>query len=702
MNLKSLFYPQSVAVVGASRQRGSVGNDVLKNLIANGYQGQVYPVNPKATQLYNLKVYPDLKQIPTTVDLIVIATPAQFVPQIMKDAAIKNVQAAVVISAGFAESGNIELEKEVLEICQQHHIYLVGPNCLGLINPEIKLNASFASLMPKKGNIAFISQSGALCASVLDYAQEQGFGFSKFISIGNKVDIDELALIRYLKDDPQTKVILIYTEQLNNTQELMKLAQETTYGLNPKPIIILKAGKTSEGASATSSHTGALNKGTINYYRALFNQSGIIEAKSIEQLFTFAQVLSQNQIAPARRVTVITNAGGPGVIATDNLVASGLKLARLTKQTKKKLVEILPPAASVNNPVDILGDASADRYRQTLSIVIEDEHTDSILLILTPQSMTEVEATAQAIIDAKQKTAKPIIASFMGQASVREGVNRLRLAGVTATALPEPAARALAAFDQFTQHTKQLIRTPLQYENVDKQKVTKIFETAKQTNQTIFPEAQALEILKAYRFPLLKSKIAHNANQAVQVAAQIGGSLAMKINSPHILHESDVGGVMLDVTAANISEQFNKMMRRVKRRKPKAKLEGVLLMEMAPKTGIETIIGMSKQPGLEPLMIFGLGGIYVEVLKQVTYGIAPLTKKNARRMIDRLPSNKIFSGVRGQPPSDIDKIIECLGRLSQLVTDFPQITEVDINPLLVLAKGKGAKILDARIIVNHS
>ncbi|MFZ5376573.1 MAG: acetate--CoA ligase family protein [Patescibacteria group bacterium] len=703
MSYQALFYPKAIAMIGASRNLKTVGNDVVKNLVTQGYEGEIYPVNPKADKLYGKKVYASVEQIPGDIDLAVIAVPASFVTAEIEKAAAKGAKAAIVISAGCKEIGNIELERNLSAKCRELGVSLVGPNCLGIINPEIKMNASFAALMPEPGDVAFVSQSGALCTAVLDYAKELGIGFSKFMSIGNKADINELKLIKYFAQDPQTKVIAMYVEQLENAPELIKTVQEITRGKNPKPIIMLKSGKTEAGAGAIASHTGSLSGGDIAY-ESLFAQAGIIRAESISQLFDYAQIFSKNSLQKVRRVSIITNAGGPGVLTTDAVVESGLEMAELAPKTVKALREFLPAAASTHNPVDILGDAVGDRYKQALELVAEDPNTDAIILLLTPQSMTEIVKTAKAVVATRANTNKPMIVSFMGQETVQPGVDAMKQAGVVTSTFPEPAAKAMATFGKFVDRADKPIARPLRYADVDKEKVGQIFAAAKAKGKTSFPESEAIEILAAYGFPMLQSAQAATAVDAKKAATKMAGKkemkFAMKIVSQDILHKSDVGGVMLNVTCETVEDSFKQMMKTVAKNKPEARLDGVLLVEMAPAYGTETILGVNRAPGLGTMVMFGLGGIYVEVLKDVSLAFVPLTKTDAERMIDGLRSSAIFAGVRGQKPADRALMIESIGRLAQLVSDFPEIVELDINPLLVLPEGEGVKALDARIVIE--
>ena len=695
MNFDAIFYPKSIAVIGASSREKTVGNDVVKNLVRQGYTGKIYPINPKIEELYGLKVFETVEQIEDTVELLVLAIPAKFVAEEIKKASKKGAKAAIVISAGFKEAGNLDLEKELAHVCNDLNITLVGPNCLGAINAEIQMNASFASVMPPIGDVAFMSQSGALCTAVLDYAKDLGIGFSKFISIGNKAALNELDLIKYLHADKKTKVICMYAESLDSAPEFIKVLRRLNRGKNPKPIIVLKSGKTEAGAGAIASHTGSLSSGD-SAYRALFAQAGIIRANSISELFDLAQIFSMNEIQKVHKVTLITNAGGPGVLTTDAVIENDLKMAELTPETVVQLRTFLPASASTHNPVDVLGDAVGSIYKQTIDVLVNDKNTDAIIVLLTPQSMTEPIETAQAIVEMRRHSKKPIVVSLMGKKLVADGVEILRKNKIATTAFPEPAAMSLAKFAKFSNWSKQKNETFLSFDDVDKVSVAKIFAKAKAKGQTSFPEAEAIEIMKAYKFPLLKSAVAKTASEALKIMQEFKCEVAMKIVSPDILHKSDVGGVSLGVTAKTVVSEYESMMIRVKKNKPNAKIEGVLLMEMAQK-GTELILGINKN-SLGTMLMFGLGGIYVEVFKDVNFAFAPLTREDALNMINGLHSSKLLEGVRGEMAVNKESIIEAIGRLSQLVNDFPEIMELDINPLL--ANQDGVKALDARIVIE--
>lgn len=697
MNLNSIFNPQSIAIIGASTKVGSVGNDIVKNLKEQGYKGRLYPVNPKAEELYGLKCYANISEINEQIDLAIVIVPAAAVPQVMKEAAAKGVKGAIVISAGFKEMGNVALENELKQICLENDIALVGPNCLGVLNPKMGMNASFAIMMPKKGKVAFISQSGALVTAILDYAKKLGIGFSKFVSVGNKAVMDEVTLLNYLAEDKDTKVIAMYVEDLSKAQELIATAKKITRAKNPKPIIVLKSGRTSAGASASASHTGSL-AGNDAAYDALFRQSGIIRADKVSEMFEYIQAFSNNKLPAGRNVAIITNAGGPGVLTTDEVVSNRLHLAQLSEETKKALQECLPPAANIHNPIDVLGDAKADRYRQALGAAVKDENVHSILILLTPQSMTEIEETAQAVTDIKKITAKPIIACFMGDDAVKKGVKLMQRHKVATIQFPEQAAKALAILSDFSEWAGEKEEINFQFNDVDKEKVAEIFRETRNAGRNSFPEAEALKILAAYGFPLLKSEVVKSVNEAKEAAQRIGGKLVMKIVSPDILHKSDVGGVMFNTTSENVEEKFNELMNNIKMKVPNARIEGALLVEMAEKGGAEFILGASKDPSLGSMIMVGLGGIYVEIFKDVVFGLAPITRDAARKMVSRLKAKKILEGARGQEKLDTESLVLCLGRLSKLLSDFPEIAEMDINPLLVLPQG--SKVLDARIVIK--
>lgn len=560
------------------------------------------------------------------------------------------------------------------------------------------MNASFAKLMPQFGNIAFISQSGALCSSVLDYAREYNLGFSKFMSIGNKATTDEVALLEYFAQDPQTKVIAMYVEQLENAQRFIDVAKKVGQSENPKPIVILKSGRSSEGAAAIASHTGSLAGGDAAY-QTLFRQSGVIRANTIRELFEFVDVLSHNPLTPVERVAIITNAGGPVVITTDEVVASGLKLAELSESTQQQLKAFLPAAASVKNPVDILGDAKADRYREALRVLATDENVDAIMVLLTPQTMTEVEETAKSLVDFRITYKKPLVASFMGKESVDGSIQLMERGHVSTTSFPELGIRGLAALGKFMDWSKKAVEEPFAQLDGEISHATQVLHDCQAAQVKNLPEATSLQVFEAYQLPTLHRSELRSEEDAQKAAQEFTSAVALKIISPDILHKSDVGGVKLHVQPDQIAQEYVALLERVKKNVPEARLEGVLAVEMAPADGIELIVGAKKVAGLGTMVMVGLGGVYVEVFKDTSFGYAPLSRDVAQEMLEQLRSFVILQGARGSSGYDIDALIDVLGKVSQLVTDHPEIAELDINPLLILPKGRGGKVLDARIML---
>ena len=696
-NLTAIFEPRSVAIVGASTKSDSIGNELVKNLTTQGFAGKIFPVNPKATELYDLKCYPSLSAIGEAVDLMVVVVPAAIVPAIMEEGGALGVPGAIIISAGFKESGHPDLENQIKAICEKYNIALIGPNCLGIMNPAFHLNASFAAVMPAAGSVAFISQSGALCTAIIDCAKEMGIGFSKFMSVGNKAVINETAILEYLANDEDTKVIAMYVEQLADPEPLMAVIRKITGGANPKPIIALKSGRTGAGAGASASHTGAL-AGNDAAYEALFRQSGVIRAETVNELFDYIKIFSTNPIKAAKNLAIVTNAGGPGVLAIDAVVEDGLVPAVLSPETTTALQAALPPAANLHNPIDLLGDAEANRYQAALEAVMADKNVDTVLLILTPQSMTEIDATAQALIAAKAKFGKPVAAAFMGEELVKSGIEILKDNGVAVFSFPEEAVKALDMLNKFFEHSKQPAGQVVEFSDLDREAVVKIFAAARADGVLSFPEAHALAILGAYGLPILKSQVAKNREEAIEIARQLGVKMVFKIVSPDILHKSDCGGVSLGVKPEEAGEKFDQIMARVAANRPDAKLEGILIEELIVGAGVELILGGVKDASLGTTIMVGLGGIYVEILKDVVFGINPLTSEDVLVMLDSLKAKKVLSGARGAQPSDKAAIVEAVLRLAKLLEDFPEIKELDINPLLAMERG--VKVLDARIVIE--
>jgi len=692
--LDHFFEPEAVAVVGASREPGKVGYAVVKNLVDFKFGGRIYPINPKADDILGLKCYPSVRDVPGKVDLAVIVVPAKLVLEVMKDCGAKGVRAAIIITAGFKESGRegAALERELLAVAAKHKIRIIGPNCLGLINTGESLNASFAQGMPQGGNIAFMSQSGAFGTAILDWAIAEKIGFSKFISVGNKADVDETDLLEAISGDKDSSVILAYLESIGRGAEFMRVAREVT---RQKPVIVFKSGGTAAGAKAASSHTGAL-AGSENAFDAAFRQTGILRACAIQDLFDAALAFSFQGKLAGPRIGLVTNAGGPGIIATDAIERSTLQMAELAKETVEKLRSSLPPTANIYNPVDVIGDAKADRYKAALEAVVEDEHVDGILVILTPQTSTEVMPTAEVIARVAARTAKPVVAAFMGGAVVSPGARYLMEKRVPVYPFPERAVQALETMHRHHKWTTRPEHKP-EVLQVRQAAVKEVISRCRSEGIQELGEALARQVIEAYGFRVPESHLAGSAAEAVYLAEKVGWPVVMKISSPDILHKSDVGGVRVGLREeVETIAAFREMMENVRRRMPTARVDGVLVQQMV-KGGKEVILGMTRDPQFGPMLMFGLGGIYVEVLKDVAFRIAPISRADAEEMIREIRSFKLLRGVRGEPPADFDAMADGLLRLSQLVTDFPEIIELDINPLAVFSKDQGAVAIDARM-----
>lgn len=712
-NLDYIFSPRSVAVVGASTTPGKVGYDIFKNILRGEYTGILYPVNPRAKSILSVRAYSSIQEIPGEVDLVMIILPPQLALKAVEDAIEKGAGGIVIVSAGFREVGGegLEVENRIVELCRNAGVRLIGPNCLGVINPvsSVKLNASFSTRMPEVGNISFISQSGALCTSVLDMAADRQFGFSKFISIGNKADVDELDLLQYLHEDPDTEVIMMYIEELRRGPEFIEAVKDITSGPRRTPILAIKSGRTAAGAKAASSHTGSL-AGSEGVYDALFEQSGIIRVETIDQLFDFAGVFTYKQesqlgkvtrkLPAGNRVAIVTNAGGPGIVATDMTISSGLQLAEFNEETIETLSSHLPATANLNNPVDIIGDAAQERYQQALQAVIRDEGVDGAVVILTPQSMTNALATAEAVVKVARTSNKPILSCFMGVVDVSKGVEYLQEHGYPVFKFPENAARAFGVLYRYSRwlNRQHLAEFKLKY---DKQKAADIIQNCLKQGKTSLGELDGLGLLQCYGFNTLPTKLARDADEAVSAASEMGFPVVMKIVSEQILHKSDAGGVEV-----NIEDQegargaFESIMSNCRGYNPQAKLQGALVQKMAP-SGHEVIMGVNRYPYFGPLILFGLGGIFVEVYQDVSFRLAPIGRNEARSMVRDIKGYKILNGFRGQKKADIEKLEKLLVGLSEMALQHPQIEEMDINPLLVHPEGKGATVADCRIILKN-
>jgi acetyl coenzyme A synthetase (ADP forming)-like protein len=737
-SLEALFAPKSVAVIGASTKPDSLGRAVFKNILFHGYTGVVYPVNPKAKSILGVKAYPSVLDIPDEIDLAVIIVPAIAVANVLEECGRKGVRAAIVISAGFKEIGEegAQRERELQQIAQRYGIALLGPNCLGIINtdPAVSLNATFAPGMPRQGNIAFISQSGALGVAALEYAQRQKIGLSKFISIGNKADLHENHLLDYLKDDPLSDVILLYVEDLEDPQGFHRLATEITSERPKKiPILAIKSGRTLEGAKAATSHTGAL-AGSDEVYDSIFMQSGVLRVETIEELFDYAIAFAQQPLPQSNRIAIVTNAGGAGILATDAAVRHGVQLAEFTEETVRKLRELLPPTVNVANPVDMTGEPNEQRYETVVRTVLEDPNVAGVVVIAAPHILMSLENIARHIVRAVQaltpdpaprpnppapfpkregggsplragegssggKVQKPVLACLMAVTDARPAIEILEEANIPHYSFPERAARALAAMACYREWVHRPRTEYRVFTDVQIEQARETIAHAKRQGRSLLLEPEAHDVLKAYGFPVLQYRFAKSEDEALHAAREIGYPVVLKIVSPDIAHKVDVGGVKLDIHSdAELRENYRQMLADVQKAKPDARIFGVFVQEFI-KGGKETILGLKRDPLFGPLLMFGLGGIYVEALRDVTFRIAPIRELGVHRMIRQIRGFKILEGFRGEPPSDIDAIAECLARLSQLATQLEEIVELDINPLVVFERGRGARVVDARIVV---
>lgn len=700
-DIESIMSPRSIAVIGATNRAGSVGLAVFGNILRAGYRGVLYPVNPKARSVQSVRAYPTIGAVDDDIDLAVVIVPAETVPSILEECAAKKVKGVVVITAGFKEIGGrgVELEQQLKTFARQSGVRMVGPNCLGVINTNdsVRMNASFATKMPKAGNIAFISQSGALCTAVLDFAAGRNIGFSKFVSFGNKADVNEIDLLRFLKDDPDTDVILMYLEDISNGRQFLETAREITWEAR-KPMLAIKSGRSPEGARAVASHTGAL-AGSDLAYDAIFQQSGIQRVEGVYELFNYALALARQPVPKGNRIAIVTNAGGPGIMATDAAVRYDLTLAPLSEATKAKLRETLPPTANINNPVDVIGDATHERYEAAIRAVLSDESVEGAIVILSPQAMTDVLETAQIVPRVAKGIDKPVLCSFMGIVDVSEGVRHLEENGIPDYSFPESAVRAMASMVRFG-NLLRLERRQVRRVAADRESAAQIIQRKLGGKGRYFmTEKEANEVLQCYGFPVLKSRLVQDPSQLGEALEEVGLPVALKISSPDIVHKFDAGGVRLKIKSLEEARKaYGEILDRCRAFNPAANIQGVLVEKMA-RGGVEVILGATRDRTFGPMCMFGLGGTYVEALKDVTFRLAPMWEISAEIMIRSVKSYPVLTGIRGAPPSDIAAIQDCILRLSQMVSDHPEIAELDINPLIVYPAGQGCVVADSRMLL---
>ena len=693
--LEKLLRPETIAVIGASRSPGKVGHELVANLLDGHFKGRVVPVNPSADEILGLKCFPDLKSCGTGIDLALIAVPTPLVRPSVQGAVDAGAGAIVVVTAGFKEVGEdgAKLEKELALFCATHGARLLGPNCLGLINAHHAMNASFAKHMPKPGGISVLSQSGALCTAILDWAAQRHLGLSKLISMGNKADICETDLLEAFADDPDTQVVVGYLESIASGNEFIKAAETAAAR---KPVVIFKAGTTQAGVKAASSHTGSLAGADIAY-GAAFKRTGIIRAETFEAMFDYATAFAMQPLPRGNRVAIITNAGGPGIMAADAVEEAGMTVSTLGGGTATALRKKLPAAASINNPIDVLGDADPERYVMAVTAAQDDPSVDAIVVILTPQAMTKPAETARAIA-ACSRSEKPILVSFMGGEDVMPGREELVAANLPDYTSPERAVDALRAMCEYQAWIERPPRVVTRFP-VNRRRVERIIQRHVRASMRQISEPEAKNVLRAYDFNVPPGALAVTVEDSIEVAERIGFPVAMKIVSQDIIHKSDIGGVKLDLASpAAVRDAFDLMMLRIRQRLPDARIDGVYVEKMCEK-GREVILGMTRDPQFGPMLMFGLGGIFVEVMKDVTFHIAPITETEALQMLESTRSFALLKGVRGQASVDLGAIANSLQRISQLATDFPQIVEMDINPFIVGVIGKDSIAADARITV---
>jgi acetyltransferase len=692
----SIFDARSCAVIGASAEKGKVGYAVVENL-KDSFKGRIYPVNPKYRRLQGLPCFPSVLDIKAPVDLAVVSIPAKFVPQVLLECGRKKIPNAVVISAGFKETGaeGAKLEKECIEIARKHGMRILGPNCLGIISTASGLNATFASQTPIQGNIAFMSQSGALCTAILDWAEVEGVGFSNFVSLGNKADLSENDFLALFGSDKKTNVILSYLESLVDGGRFMALSRRVT---KRKPVIVLKAGRTQAGAKAAASHTGAL-AGSDSAFDAALAQCGVIRVESGEQLFDFAQAFSVQPTPRGDRVAIVTNAGGPGIMTTDACDRRGLRLASFSEKTLNQLRKNLPPSANIYNPVDVLGDADAARYALAVEAVLSDRNVDSAVCVLTPQAMTDSKAIAEEVARVSRAKRKTVVACFMGGTDMKAGVAQLKAAGIPNYPYPERAAEVVASMVRYARIRKFRHKKPPQLSGIDRKKAEAIVKAFYRTGRVAFG-LDCFALLEAYGVRTLKSRFVTSPGEAKKAAEELGFPVAVKVASQDILHKSDVGGVALNVGREEFEHAYNKVLFSARKFMPKARIEGVFVQEMISR-GREVIVGINREPQIGSIVMFGLGGIYVEVMKDVSFRVAPLNEDEARNMIPEVKGYRILSGARGEAPSDVASLIDLLLRVSRLSADFPEILELDLNPVKVFEAGAGFTVVDARMVLDE-
>ncbi|KON30995.1 hypothetical protein AC482_02285 [miscellaneous Crenarchaeota group-15 archaeon DG-45] len=703
LNLDKIFSPESIALIGASDREGSVGYFLMRNLAEAGYGGRVYPVNLRKAEILGFKAYPAVDQLPETVDLAVIAIPAESVPDVVEQCGRAGIIGIIIISAGFKEVGpeGRALEERIRDIRRRYNLRVLGPNCLGIIRPGIRLNATFAEKMPKPGSIAFISQSGALGTAILDWAAHENIGFSNFVSVGSMIDVDFGNLIDYFGTDPRTRSILMYIEGVTNAREFMSAARHFA---RTKPIIVVKAGRFGESAKAAASHTGSIT-GEDMVYDAAFKRAGIIRVDEIGDLFNAAEVLGMQPLPSSPSLAIITNAGGPGVMAADALIARGGTLAELSRETVEALNGVLPPYWSRGNPIDVLGDAGAERYRAVLEACLKDENIDGMLIIYTPQGAADPVEIAESIAELSRRggdRGRTLLTSFIGYEDVEEANGVLTENGIPTFTTPERAVATYMYMYRYERNLELLYETPeeLPVDSVPPRRpLNVIMRNAAAECREILTEAEGKQLLEYYNIPVVRTLEARTADEAALSAARIGYPVVLKILSSQIVHKTDAGGVVLDIRSeAGLREAFDEVTRRAREHSPDAEIRGVTVQPMI-KGGYEIIIGAKTDPLFGPVILFGMGGVGVEIFRDVALGLPPLNQTLARRIMEETRVYRLLQGYRNMPPANLKLLEEIMVRFSQMLVDFPQLREVDINPLFI--DGERALALDARVVIDR-
>ncbi|NMC35145.1 MAG: acetate--CoA ligase family protein [Veillonellaceae bacterium] len=697
-SLAPFFSAAGVAVIGASANPRKLSHGILRNLVTSKYAGSIYPVNPGENEILGKKCYASISDVPDPVELAVIVVPVAATPATLEACGKRGIRAAVIISGGFKEVGQngADLEQECLRIAKSYQMRLIGPNCVGTMDLATGLNTTFIHGMPDEGGIGFVSQSGAVCGGVVDFLYGKKVGFSHFISLGNEADVTETDMIEYLGQEPRVRVIAAYVEQIRDGRRFLEVARKVS---RSKPIVLLKGGRSDAGARAVSSHTGSL-AGSHAAYQAAFKQAGVIEVDSFAELFDVAVAFDFQPLPRGTNAVLLTNAGGPAALTSDSLSFNGFRLEDLEEDTRAALRGFLNPSAQVGNPVDMLGAAEPQDYARVIETLKQDKTVDIIIPILVPQALVDPRAVAQAVVDASKGAGKPVLTCIMGDMSVDEPRLILHANRMPMYTVPEAMGAVLKGMKTYADWMAKPPVTPIVLKNIDRNAAEKLLNVSELPAE--LGEAQTRPLLQAYGIPLVKGGEAHTPQEAAKLAASIGFPAAMKIISPQLLHKSDAGGIVLNLKSeSEVTEAYEKLFKDIAAKRPDADLQGVLIEQMAPR-GQEVIIGLKRDPGFGSVVMFGLGGIYVELFKDVSFRVAPVSAAEAVEMIDETHAGKLLKGMRGAQPADLEAVVEVIMRLGQLGLDFPAILEAEVNPLLVFPVGKGALALDGRVILKQS